>query len=212
MSPSRNKLPDALERRPTVKRVIREVTQPGLVHPALIPGIGVERTGREFSTNWTVFAIAGLAVVSVIGWAIVAPDSITTVGDASLAWVTENFGWLFGVLAVVITAFMLVLAYGRTGGVRLGADDESPEFTTVSWIAMLFSAGMGIGLLFYGPYEPLTYFLDLPQGVTAEAGTPDAMLASMAQVMLHWGPMAWAFYALVGEPSRTARTAVAVHH
>ncbi len=198
MSPSRNKRPDALERRPLVKRVIAEVTQPGLVHPALIPGIGVERTGRQFSTNWTVFAIAGLAVVSVIGWAIVAPASITTVGDASLAWVTENFGWLFGVLAVVIALFMLVIAYGRTGGVRLGADDEAPEFSTVSWIAMLFSAGMGIGLLFYGPYEPLTYFMDPPQGVTAEAGSPDAMLASMAQVMLHWGPMAWAFYALVG--------------
>ncbi|MGO1384654.1 MAG: BCCT family transporter [Arachnia sp.] len=198
MSPSRKKLPDALERRPTVKRVIREVTQPGLVHPALIPGIGVERTGREFSTNWIVFAIAGLAVVGVIGWAIVAPSSITTVGDASLAWVTVNFGWMFGILAVAIAVFMLVLAYGRTGGVRLGADDEAPEFTTVSWIAMLFSAGMGIGLLFYGPYEPLTYFLDPPQGVTAASGSPDAMLASMAQVMLHWGPMAWSFYALVG--------------
>lgn len=199
MSPSsRSRIPDALERRPRVKRVIREVTEPGLVHPALIPGIGVERTGRHFSTNWAVFAIAGLAVVSVIVWAVVAPSTITTVGDASLAWVTENFGWLFGVLAVAIALFMMVLGYGRTGGVRLGADDEAPEFSTVSWIAMLFSAGMGIGLLFYGPYEPLTYFLDPPHGVTAEAGSPDAALASLAQVLLHWGPIAWAFYALVG--------------
>ena len=191
-------MPEALERRPRVKRVILEVTEPGLVHPALIPGIGVERTGRVFSTNWTVFAIAGFAVVSVIVWAIIAPTSITTVGDASLGWVTENFGWMFGVLAVVIALFMMVLAYSRTGGVRLGADDEKPEFSTVSWIAMLFSAGMGIGLLFFGPYEPLTYFLDPPHGVTAEAGSPDAALAAMAQVMLHWGPIAWAFYALVG--------------
>ncbi len=198
MSPSRDKLPEALERRPRVKRVIQEVTEPGLVHPALIPGIGVERTGLKFSTNWTVFAIAGLAVVSVIAWAIIAPDTITTVGDASLAWVTNYFGWLFGVLAIVIALFMLVLAYGRTGGVRLGADDEAPEFTTTSWIAMLFSAGMGIGLLFYGPYEPLTYFMNPPHGIDAAAGSADAMLASMAQVMLHWGPIAWAFYALVG--------------
>ncbi len=199
MSPSgKKRMPEALERRPRVKRVILEVTEPGLVHPALIPGIGVERTGRTFSTNWSVFAIAGFAVVFVIGWAVVAPESITTVGDASLAWVTEHFGWLFGVLAVVIALFMLIIAYGRTGGVRLGADDEKPEYSTVSWIAMLFSAGMGIGLLFYGPYEPLTYFLDPPHGVTAEAGSPDAALAALAQVMLHWGPIAWAFYALVG--------------
>lgn len=199
MSPSqRKRIPDALERRPRVKRVIREVTEPGLVHPALIPGIGVERTGRQFSTNWAVFAIAGMAVVSVIVWAVVAPAGITTVGNASLAWVTEHFGWLFGVLAVAIALFMLVLGYGRTGGVRLGADDEAPEFSTVSWIAMLFSAGMGIGLLFYGPYEPLTYFLNPPHGVDAAPGSPDAMLSALAQVLLHWGPIAWSFYALVG--------------
>lgn len=197
MSPSK-KIPDALERRPLVKRVIKEVTEPGLVHPALIPGIGVERTGRQFATNKIVFAIAGLAVVAVIAWGVIAPDSITVVGDASLGFVTTYFGWLFGVLAVVISLFMLVLAYSRTGGVRLGADDEAPEFTTVSWIAMLFSAGMGIGLLFYGPYEPLTYYMNPPYGADAVAATPDAMLTSMAQVMLHWGPMAWAFYALVG--------------
>ncbi|MDO5734949.1 MAG: BCCT family transporter [Propionibacteriaceae bacterium] len=199
MSPSKKvRVPDALERPSRVKRVIREVTQPGLVHPALIPGIGVERTGRTFSTNWTVFAVAGTAVAAVIAWAVIAPASITTVGDASLAWVTDKFGWLFGVLAVAIALFMMVLGFGRTGGVRLGADDEAPEFSTVSWIAMLFSAGMGIGLLFYGPYEPLTYFLDPPHGVTAEAGSPDAALTSLAQVLLHWGPIAWAFYALVG--------------
>ncbi|MGV8846694.1 BCCT family transporter [Tessaracoccus sp.] len=199
MSPrSKNPLPEVLQRNPRVRRVILEVTEPGLVHPALIPGIGVERTGRVFSTNWTVFAIAGVAVLSVIGWAVLAPGSIATVGDAALGWVTKYFGWFFGVLAVVIALFMLIIAYGRTGGVRLGADDEKPEYSTVSWIAMLFSAGMGIGLLFYGPYEPLTYFLDPPHGVTAEAGSPDATLAAMAQVLLHWGPFAWAFYALVG--------------
>lgn len=197
MSPSK-KVPDALERRPLVKRVIKEVTEPGLVHPALIPGIGVERTGLQFVTNKIVFAVAGLAVVAVIAWGVIAPDSITTVGNASLSFVTTYFGWLFGVLAVVISLFMLVLAYSRTGGVRLGADDEAPEFSTVSWIAMLFSAGMGIGLLFYGPYEPLTYYMNPPYGADAAAATPDAMLTSMAQVMLHWGPMAWAFYALVG--------------
>lgn len=175
------------------KKILREVT-----HPALIPGIGVEDTPRVFSTNWVVFGIAGLAVLGVVIWGFAAPDNISAVGASSLAWVTENFGWLFSLLAVLVIGFMLAVGYGRTGGIRLGSDDETPEFSTVSWIAMLFSAGMGIGLLFWGPAEPLAYFNDVPPGVDAEAGSPDAMLAALAQATLHWGPMAWGFYALVG--------------
>ena len=70
--------------------------------------------------------VYGLAVAGVILWAVVSPESVPTVGDASLAWVTANFGWLFGVLAIVCFLFMLVIGYGKMGGVRLGADDEAP--------------------------------------------------------------------------------------
>ncbi|WP_051232812.1 BCCT family transporter [Acidipropionibacterium thoenii] len=151
-----------------------------------------------FSTNWAVFGIAGVLVLGVVVWGFLAPDSISAAGAASLGWVTDNFGWLFSLLAIATIGFMFVVGYGRTGGIRLGADDESPEFSTVSWIAMLFSAGMGIGLLFWGPAEPLAYFTDVPPGFTAEPGSRDAMLDALAQSILHWGPMAWAFYALVG--------------
>ncbi|WP_309127514.1 BCCT family transporter [Microbacterium sp.] len=175
------------------KRVLKEVT-----HPALIPGIGVEDTPRTFSTNWPVLGIAGVLVLAVVIWGFASPQSISEAGAASLGWVTTNFGWLFSLLAIVTIAFMLVVGYGRTGGIRLGADDESPEFSTVSWIAMLFSAGMGIGLLFWGPAEPLGYFNDVPYGFASEPGSADAMLDALAQSILHWGPMAWAFYALVG--------------
>ncbi|MGO1318014.1 MAG: BCCT family transporter [Cellulomonadaceae bacterium] len=169
-----------------------------MTHPALIPGIGVEDTPRVFSTNWAVFGIAGVLVLGVVVWGFLAPDSISAAGAASLGRVTDNFGWLFSLLAIATIGFMFVVGYGRTGGIRLGADDESPEFSTVSWIAMLFSAGMGIGLLFWGPAEPLAYFTDVPPGFTAEPGSRDAMLDALAQSILHWGPMAWAFYALVG--------------
>ncbi|PKQ36005.1 MAG: choline transporter [Actinobacteria bacterium HGW-Actinobacteria-11] len=179
--------------KPSPKKILKEVT-----HPALIPGIGVEDTPRVFNTNWIVFGVAGVLVLAVVIWGFLAPESISAAGAASLGWVTDNFGWLFSLLAVVTIAFMFVVGYGRTGGVRLGADDESPEFSTVSWIAMLFSAGMGIGLLFWGPAEPLTYFMDPPPGFTAAEGSSDAMLDALAQSILHWGPMAWAFYALVG--------------
>lgn len=167
-------------------------------HPALIPGIGVEDTPRVFSTNWTVFGVAGVLVLGVVVWGFLAPENISAVGSASLGWVMENFGWLFSLLAIATIALMFVLGYSRTGGIRLGADDETPEFSTVSWISMLFAAGMGIGLMFWGPAEPLAYFLELPPGFNAEPGSRDAMLDALAQSILHWGPMAWAFYALVG--------------
>ncbi|WP_084502717.1 BCCT family transporter [Microbacterium indicum] len=180
-------------KREPVKNLVREVT-----HPALIPGIGVEDTPRTFSTNWLVLGAAGVAVLGVVLWGFLAPESIAAAGSAALAWTTANFGWLFSLTAIAVFVFMLVVGYGRTGGIRLGADDEKPEFSMGAWIAMLFSAGMGIGLLFWGPSEPLVYFADVPPGVDAEPGSRDAMLAALAQSILHWGPMAWAFYALVG--------------
>ncbi|WP_396667707.1 BCCT family transporter [Microbacterium sp. R86528] len=175
------------------KKILKEVT-----HPALIPGIGVEDTPRQFSTNWAVFGIAGVMVLGVVIWGFAAPDSISAVGSASLTWVTTNFGWLFSTLAMVTIVFMFIVGYGRTGGIRLGADNEAPEFSTVSWIAMLFSAGMGIGLIFWGSAEPLFYFNNVPPGFDAEPGSEGAMLDALSQSILHWGPLAWAFYALVG--------------
>ena len=139
--------------RESARRVVQALGHPGpgLVHPALIPGVGVEKTKFEFGTNPLVFAVSGLLIGAVIAWAILAPRTIPTVGSAALGWVNVNFGWLFRLLAVVVLGFMIVLGYGRCGGVRLGADDEKPEFSTPSWIAMMFSAGMGIGLCSTAP-------------------------------------------------------------
>lgn len=195
---------DVRKKAENVRRSARKIADqmskpgPGLVHPALIPGVGVEKTKFQFGTNVLVFSVSGLLILASIIWAIMAPASIPAVGSSALAWINTNFGWLFRLLAVVVLLFMIVLGYGRCGGVRLGADDEKPEFSTVSWVAMLFSAGMGIGLLFYGPYEPLVYFNNPPHGFVAEPGSVDAAQAAMAQTILHWGLIPWAFYALVG--------------
>ena len=190
-----------MSERPEPGKRTRKITlppPPPVPHPGLIPGIGVEQTGLRFATNWVVLGVAVTVTLAVIVWAFIAPDSISVIGGTSLQWVTEHFSWLFGSLAIAVAAFMLVVGYGRTGGIRLGADDEQPEFSTGSWISMLFAAGLGIGLLFYGPLEPLTYFLEPAPGVDVTAGTPDAALPALAQTILHWGPIAWAFYALVG--------------
>lgn len=184
--------------RPNVQRVLREVTSPGLVHPGLIPGFSIDDEDRRFRINWPVFGIAGVAVLFVILWAALDPSSIIEVGTTALTWVTRNFGWWFNILAVTVFVFMMIIGYGRTGGIRLGLDNERPEFSTVSWVAMMFSAGIGIGLLFYGPYEPLTYFLSPPPGTSGAPGTAVAAQEALAQTLLHWGPIGWAFYGLVG--------------
>ncbi len=184
--------------RTRVERVFWEVNRPDLVHPALIPGISVDDTHRKFRTDRVVFAIAALLILGVVAWAIIAPTGIVAAGTAALGWVTTNFGWMFTILAIAVFAYMMILGYGKTGEVRLGSDDEKPEFSTISWVAMMFSAGIGIGLLFYGPYEPLTYFLDPPSGFGGPPGSENAALEALAQTYLHWGPIAWSFYALVG--------------
>lgn len=183
---------------PNVKRVLREVTSPGLVHPGLILGFSIDDEDRRFRINWPVFIVAGIFVLAVIIWAAIAPQSIIEVGSSALMWVTGNFGWWFNILAVAVFVFMMIVGYGHTGGIRLGLDNEKPEFSTISWVAMMFSAGIGIGLLFYGPYEPLTYFLAPPPGTLGDPGSPLAAQEALAQSLLHWGPIGWAFYGLVG--------------
>ncbi|MBG6239248.1 choline/carnitine/betaine transport [Mycetocola sp. CAN_C7] len=181
------------------KRILSELTEADVsVHPALIPGIGVEDTGRTFPTNWWVFAIAGVFVVGFIGWGLIDSPGMGAVSSGALTWVSTNFGWLFSLLTIFVFAFMMIVGYSSTGHIRLGSDDEKPEYSFVSWIAMLFSAGMGIGLLFFGPYEPLEYFTNVPPAFDVDPGSRDAMHSAMAQTMFHWGPMAWAYYALVG--------------
>lgn len=183
-------------------RVIREVTSPetaGPPHPALLPGLGIEQTRTVFGVDRVVFGVTVALIAGVIVWGVASPQSLSDVASAAFAVVTEDAGWLFGMLAVAVFAFMMWVGFGRHRAVRLGQDDEQPEFSTVSWIAMLFSAGMGIGLLFYGPLEPLTFFLDLPPAFEdVEAGSDQALHAALAQTLFHWGPVAWAFYALVG--------------
>ncbi|WP_217133533.1 BCCT family transporter [Leucobacter chinensis] len=182
----------------TLTRRIQSPLPPPLPHPALLPGIGVEKTGARFTTNWVVLIITALSTIAVIAWALISPSSLSNAGAAALTWVNHYFSWLFMALAMCIAVFMLIVGYGRTGGIVLGTDDEEPEFSRASWISMLFAAGLGIGLLFYGPLEPLTYFLNPPPGTGVEAGTAEAMLPALSQTFLHWGPIAWAFYSLVG--------------
>ncbi|WP_297008055.1 BCCT family transporter [uncultured Corynebacterium sp.] len=168
------------------------------VHPALVPGISVEDTNTKFPTRVGVFATALVVAMCFIVWAAVAPDNIADVGSTMQSWVVRNLGWLYGGITLGCIIFMLVIAYRPTGRIRLGPDDVEPEFSTLTWISMLFAAGLGIGLIFYGPMEPLQHFLHAPPATDAESGTMDAVLPGMSQAVLHQASFPWGIYALVG--------------
>ncbi|WP_344122184.1 BCCT family transporter [Kocuria aegyptia] len=170
---------------------------PHNIHPALVPGISVDEQRRHYGLDRVVFAVAGTLTVAFVVWGVLSPSSVSEVASAAFSWTTANLGWLFNAVATVVLAVLLWLALSRYGKIPLGKDGETPEFSTFSWVAMLFAAGLGIGVLFWGPAEPLAYFVNPPPR-TVEAESVEAMHQALAQTYYHWGFHAWAMYALVG--------------
>lgn len=175
----------------------RRPKYPHNIHPALVPGIGIDEQRRRYGIDKIVFFVAGALTVAFVLWGVINPAQVGTVADSAFTWVTYNISWLFIITAAVILIAMLSLALSRYGRIPLGTDGEKPEFSTFAWISMLFAAGLGIGVLFFGPSEPLTYFTS-PPPMTNEAESTEAMHYSLGQTFYHWGFHAWAIYALVG--------------
>ncbi|WP_232718675.1 BCCT family transporter [Gordonia metallireducens] len=140
-----------------------------------------------------VFSVTALIVIAFVAWGLADKDGLNSTSSDVLGWITTNLGWLFILSATGFVIFAVFLAVSKYGRIPLGRDDEAPEFRTVSWIAMMFSAGMGIGLMFFGAYEPLFHFVSPPPEIGAED-----VRAAMATTMFHWGFHPWAMYAVVG--------------
>ncbi|HIX01051.1 MAG TPA: BCCT family transporter, partial [Candidatus Nesterenkonia stercoripullorum] len=170
---------------------------PHSIHPALVPGIGIDEQRRRYGIDKLVFAVAGVLTLAFVIWGIVDTASVSTVAFAAFDWTMANVGWLFNAVAMVVLVSVLIIALSPFGRITLGKDGEKPEFSTFSWVAMLFAAGLGIGVLFFGPSEPLQHY-HTPAPMTAEAETVEGLHRGMAQVYYHWGLHAWAMYALVG--------------
>jgi choline/carnitine/betaine transport len=166
-------------------------------HPALHtpdPDPAHERKGR---LDKVVFGVTAVLAVAFVLWGFLNTSSLATVSSNSLGWTVHNTGWLFVLVASAFVVFVIWLGAGRFGNIPLGGDDEEPEFNTVSWVAMMFSAGMGIGLMFYGVSEPLSHFITPPPG-TGDPGNPQAVQTAMATTLFHWTLHPWAIYAVVG--------------
>jgi len=127
-------------------------------------------------------------------WGIVRPAGLSSVARGLTAFTLAGFDWLFLTSCTGFLILALVLALSRYGNIRLGKADERPEFSTVSWLAMLFAAGMGAGLLFWAVAEPLYHFMRPPPGQTA--GSAEAARWAIVVTNFHWGLHAWGIYAL----------------
>ncbi|MBE9373895.1 BCCT family transporter [Saccharopolyspora sp. HNM0983] len=148
-------------------------------------------------TDFVVFGVTALLIAFFVGWGITSSSTLGAAAEAGLDWAVTNIGWGFVLASTGFVFFALWLAFSRYGAIPLGTDDESPEFRTSSWIAMMFSAGMGIGLMFFGVSEPLSHFVEPPPGTVAP-GSGAAVEVSMATSLFHWTLHPWAIYAVVG--------------
>jgi choline/carnitine/betaine transport len=142
------------------------------------------------------FVAAGLVTLFVL-WGVVFTDSLASATQSVLTWLLERFGWLFVLSAAAFVAFAAWIGFSRYGTMRLGRDEDRPEFRTSSWVAMMFSAGMGIGLMFYGVAEPISHLAAPPLG-RGEPGTPETAQAAMQYTYFHWALTPWAIYGVVG--------------
>jgi len=145
--------------------------------------------------NPRVFWGATLIALILLGGALIAPGASDLIFRQAQVWVIDRFGWFYVASVAGFLAVVIFLAISPAGRLRLGPDDAEPDFPYVSWLAMLFAAGMGIGLMYFAVAEPVQHYSAPPE---VEPGTILAAREAMVITFTHWGIHAWAIYAIVG--------------
>ena len=156
--------------------------------------VKVEKFGPFPRVNRPVFIASALLIVGFIIFGSLFGELAGEVFSQLQSFITHRFRWLFIILMNVTVVFSLYIALSRYGDIRLGHQTEHPEYSLLSWFGMLFSAGIGIGLLYWGTAEPLYHFMSPPMG---QAETVEAAKQAMSISFLHWGIHAWALYCVV---------------
>ena len=152
---------------------------------------------KMFGDVGTVFAVSIAIIAGFVATAAVAPEGVERVARTVLDATATRLGWIYLLVTTGFVLFVLFLAISRFGDIRLGAADEPPEFRFASWLAMIFSAGMGVGLVFWGVAEPMMHFNEPPMDI----GTPrtvETAQAGMRYAFFHWGFHQWANFSVVG--------------
>ncbi len=156
--------------------------------------VKVERLGPFPRVNKPVFITSGILIVGFIIFGAFFTETAGALFSYLQSFITTNFGWFFILLMNVALVFCIYLIASRYGDIRLGQQTERPQYSLGSWIGMLFSAGIGIGLVYWGTAEPLYHYMAPPM---AEPETMEAAKQAMNISFLHWGLHAWAIYTIV---------------
>ena len=143
-----------------------------------------------------VFAVSSLTIIAFVVGVLAFREAAAATFDALHTWLTSTFDWVFLGAGNIFILFCLLLVVTPLGRIRLGGPDAKPDYSTWSWFAMLFAAGIGIGLMFFGVAEPITHFRNPPLGIDA-ADTAAAQRMAFAAAIFHWGLHPWAMYAIV---------------
>lgn len=143
-----------------------------------------------------VFKVAISIVLLFVLWGFLSPSGLAEASGSLLGVITEKFGWFYLLSTFSFLVFSIFLAFSKYGSIRLGENTDRPEYTNRSWFAMLFSAGMGIGLVFWGVAEPMSHYMAPPQEATPQ--TAQAARLAMRYSFFHWGLHAWAIYTVIG--------------
>jgi choline/carnitine/betaine transport len=151
-----------------------------------------------FDIHPVVFPVALVLIALFIAATIILGESASAAYTWLFNFIGENFGWFYLLSVNIFIVVLLYFAFGKYGNIKIGGVEAEKEFSDFSWMAMLFSAGMGIGLMFFSVLEPVFYFSSPPAFWGVEAGTGAAASAAMAQTFFHWGFHPWAVYGLVG--------------
>ncbi|MDT9594212.1 BCCT family transporter [Nocardioides zeae] len=175
----------------------REKTVPTADTPVPDPDLSLEPDTRSPRRLGSVFVASVTVCALFVAWGAIFTENLNEVTTSSLNWLTASFGWAYLVVTLALLIFLVFLAFSPLGDIRLGADDDRPEFSTVTWFAMILSAVMGIGLVSYGVAEPISHFTSPPHGL-ADAGTPEAAVRAMQYSYFDWGLHAWAIFAVFG--------------
>ncbi len=155
-----------------------------------------KRSPRERRPGW-VFFLSLVFLAGFVALGASAPDRLADWSGQALEFTTAHFGWLYLFVTTGFLIFCVGVAFSDYGHIRLGADGESPEFSYPAWLGMIFSAGMGVGLVFWGVAEPMSHYMDPPLG-RATAESPEAARLAMQYSLFHWGFHQWANFAIVG--------------
>ena len=145
------------------------------------------------SFNPFVVSVTLSFVLLVIGIALLIPQQAETVLNAAKTGIFKNFSWFYILAFSAFFFFLLALSVSSFGNIKLGSNEEEPEFSFWSWLAMLFAAGMGVGLMFFGVAEPLTHYLS----PITEGGSGARQQDALLHTLFHWGVHAWSVYAVM---------------